>query len=129
MKAYASDIAVIEQAIHEKRKKMGLDDSDAKFKLREIDLKLKEFGGRLEVPLLEDFVVPGDESESDASEVSEKSKKSNMQSRAGKSRATRRSEGKSRRSSNKSVKSQHSGDAEYSSKEHPYDKFFSKKVN
>lgn len=106
---------------------MGLDDSDSKFKLREIDLKLKELGGRLEVPLLDDFVVPGDESDSEQSEASEKSRRS-VQSRAAKSRVTRRS-AKSRRSSNKSNKSQHSGDESYSTKEHPYDKFFSKKVN
>jgi hypothetical protein len=51
-----------------------------------------------------------------------------VQGGAAKSRATRRS-AKSRRSSNKSNKSQHSGDDSYSTKEHPYDKFFSKKVN
>jgi hypothetical protein len=55
LKAYAPDIAKIEEAIKEKKIRVGFD--DVKFKLKDIDNKLKELGGRLEVDLLEGFNV------------------------------------------------------------------------
>jgi hypothetical protein len=55
LKAFAGDLALIEKAIEEKKVKLGLSNGEVKFKLREIDNKLKQIGGRLEVKLLEDF--------------------------------------------------------------------------
>lgn len=55
IKAYAPDLALIESTINAKKAKMGLTDGEVKYKLLDIDNKLKELGGRLEVKLLEDF--------------------------------------------------------------------------
>jgi len=73
LKAYAGDISKIENAIEKKKAKLGLINADVKYRLREIDIKLRELGGKLEVPLLENFnynaIVKNeieDESESDS---------------------------------------------------------------
>lgn len=50
--AYSGDIAKIQGEIKRKKENLGLADSDVKFKLKEIDLKLRELGGKLDVPLL-----------------------------------------------------------------------------
>jgi hypothetical protein len=52
IKSYATDLTKIEQTINEKKKRLGLNDAEIKWKLRDIDLKLREIGGKLEVPLL-----------------------------------------------------------------------------
>ena len=61
LKAYAGDIAKIEQQIDLKRTKVGFDNADVKFKLKDIDNKMKELGGRLDVELLKDFVVASED--------------------------------------------------------------------
>jgi hypothetical protein len=48
---------------------IGYENSEVKFRLKDIDNKLKALGGRLEVDLLKDFNVVEDESE--RSETSE----------------------------------------------------------
>lgn len=144
-KAYSGDIAVIENEIHEKRKKMGLDDAEVKFKLRDIDNKLRELGGRLEVALLDNFNVPGEDGDdSDRSDPSEaaNSDKDGVKSVAGRSRmgkSTRSRRSKSSRRSRMSQSRRSLGasskgsrtdgdDNDRHEKEHPYDKIFSKSV-
>jgi len=50
---------------------LGLYDAEVKYKLKDIDTKLRELGGRLELPLLDGFNV-----KADAAEIDEDSDKS-----------------------------------------------------
>lgn len=135
LKAYAPDISKIEEHIDKKRSLIGFDNSDVKFKLKDIDNKLKELGGRLEVDLLKDFNVVEDESErSDYSEEEDFTQPNDGKSVAGKSRiaksrksVTSRKSRMSSRHSRASSRGSNSGN-ERTEKEHPYDKIFSKKV-
>ena len=54
-KAFAMDLTKIENVINQRRIKMGLTNGEIIFKLRDIDEKLKELGGRLEIQTLEEF--------------------------------------------------------------------------
>jgi hypothetical protein len=55
IKAYSCDLAVLSKHLQIKRNKLGLKDCEIKFKLKEIDDKMREIGGELDVKMLEDF--------------------------------------------------------------------------
>ena len=138
----------MEHELNLRRQKQGLNNSEVTFRLRDIDEKLAKLGGRLEVKTLEDFnkIQAGakDEISTDSgfSDDDDMTPGGKTKSVAGRSRLNRTMTGakstkslKSRRSatSRRSRSSYRSGGSSHGSdvekRDHPYDKFFGKKIN
>lgn len=55
LKAYAKDLIVLESEIAKRRKRLGLENAEVTFKLKDIDDEMIKLGGRLEVKTLQDY--------------------------------------------------------------------------
>lgn len=138
--AFAPDLALIGKTIQDKKIRLGFKDSDLKFKLKDIDSRLRAMGGELDVTALQDF-NPNAVFEEGSDKLSDddsafgdefyatgggKGKKPVVS----KAKSVKSRKSRSSRRSGQSLAVSMDGETEIIiKKEHPHDRIFSKTVN